>query len=300
MFMVSFAAVVLTAFGLTRAGRSKVPWSQAFASPVAATRVAPASAATGPNPPIAQTVPRSFVAAAVLVFVAAVADAATPPPALTYPTRASFEDFPTQIGDWVGQRKALQGIYLDALHLDDYVLTNFSENGTAPINFYSAYYQSQDNTRAIHSPHDCIPGGGWQIVKFEQRTLPATRTTQSFQVNRAIVQLGDHRQIVYYWFDERGREVHQRVRGALVPVVGRAHPPSYRRRLVRFVAAVPPGAGRVAGRRAYREARHPHRTDVESLRTELTPGGSYRDNRRNTRSGMERMINMIGHQNPGR
>ena len=242
VFMLSTAAVVLTAFVLTRVGRSRIPWSQAFAGPVAATRVAPAPAATSPNPPIAQTVPRSFVAAAVLVFVAAVADAAAAPPALTYPTRASFEDFPTQIGDWVGQREALQEIYLDALRLDDYVLTNFTENGTAPINFYSAYYQSQDNTRAIHSPHDCIPGGGWEIVKFEQRTLPATQTTKAFQVNRAIVQLGDHRQIVYYWFDERGREftseyvarwylfwdalTRHRTDGALV----------------RFVAAVPPGA----------------------------------------------------------
>ena len=242
VFMLSTAAVVLTAFGLTRVGRSRIPWNRAFAGPVAATRTAPTPVGTQPNPPIPQTVPRSFMAAAALVLVAAAADAATPAPTLTYPTRASFEDFPTRIGDWVGQREALQGIYLDALHLDDYVLTNYSEDGTAPVNFYSAYYQSQDNTRAIHSPHDCIPGGGWQIVKFEQRTLPATPTTQAFQVNRAIVQLGEHRQIVYYWFDERGREftseyvarwylfwdalTRHRTDGALV----------------RFVAAVPPGA----------------------------------------------------------
>jgi EpsI family protein len=74
------------------------------------------------------------------------------------------------------------------------------------VNFYAAYYQTQDSTRAIHSPHDCIPGGGWEITKLEQRTFPAASGTGGFQVNRAVVQLGAHRQIVYYWFDERGRQ----------------------------------------------------------------------------------------------
>src|SRR6202021_308243 len=81
-----------------------------------------------------------------------------------------------------------------------------------------------------------------EITKFEQRFIPATAATPAFKVNRAIVQLGSHRQIVYYWFDERGRQftneyvarwylfwdalTRKRTDGALV----------------RFVASVPPGA----------------------------------------------------------
>ena len=201
VFMLSTGAVILTAFGLSRVGRSKVPWSQAFAFGGVPPKRTVATPAAG------QVVPRPFMAAAVLVLIGAATAAATPPPTLTYPPRASFAEFPTQVGDWVGRRDSLQSIYLDALRLDDYVLADFSENEGQPINFYSAYYQSQDNTRAIHSPHDCIPGGGWEIVKFEQRMMPATQTTAAFPVNRAIVQLGGHRQIVYYWFDERGRQI---------------------------------------------------------------------------------------------
>jgi EpsI family protein len=29
----------------------------------------------------------------------------------------------------------------------------------------------------------------------------------SFNVNRAIIQKGDHRQLVYYWFQQRGRNI---------------------------------------------------------------------------------------------
>jgi EpsI family protein len=171
----------------------------------------------------------------------ATVDAATPAPTLTFPERVSFADFPTQVDDWVGRRDSLQGIYLDALHLDDYVLADFSENAGPAVNFYSAYYQTQDNTRAIHSPHDCIPGGGWEIVKFEQRMMPATQSTAAFPVNRAIVQLGNHRQIVYYWFDERGRQITNEyvARWYLFWDALTRHRTDGA--LVRFVATVPPG-----------------------------------------------------------
>ena len=239
VFMLSTGAVVLTAFGLSRVGSSKVQWSQAFAVGQAPKRAAATGAAA---PAASQVVPRPFVAAAVLVLVGAVADAVTPPPTITYPARTSFADFPTQVGDWVGRRDSLQGIYLDALHLDDYVLADFSASDGSSVNFYSAYYESQDNTRAIHSPHDCIPGGGWEIVEFARRMFPATGTTAAFPVNRAIVQLGNHRQIVYYWFDERGRKITSEyvARWFLFWDALTRHRTDGA--LVRFVATVPAGA----------------------------------------------------------
>jgi EpsI family protein len=111
------------------------------------------------------------------------------------------------MGDWVGERGSLQNKYLDVLRLDDYVITDYRAAGGLPVNFYAAYYRTQDASRIIHSPHDCIPGGGWEITKFEQRLFPATASTPAFKINRAVVQLGSRRQIVYYWFDERGRQL---------------------------------------------------------------------------------------------
>ena len=244
VFMFSTGAVILTAFGLSRIGPSRMPWGQAFALgsvPPKRTVATPAAPDASSPPAAGQLVPRPFMAAAVLVLIGAAADAATPPPTLTFPPRISFAEFPMQIGAWVGRRDSLQSIYLDALRLDDYVLTDFKDSDGQPINFYSAYYQSQDNTRAIHSPHDCIPGGGWEIVKFEQKMMPATQTTAAFPVNRAIVQLGTHRQIVYYWFDERGRNITNEyvARWYLFWDALTRHRTDGA--LVRFVATVPPG-----------------------------------------------------------
>jgi EpsI family protein len=107
----------------------------------------------------------------------------------------------------VGQRETLASVYLDALRLDDYVLASYHNSAGTAVNFYAAYYRSQDSSRAIHSPHDCIPGGGWQIKKLERRQFPGAGAAGAFPVNRAVIQLGPTRQIVYYWFQERGRHL---------------------------------------------------------------------------------------------
>jgi exosortase D (VPLPA-CTERM-specific) len=237
VFMLSTGAVLVVAFLLSQVGRSKVPWSQAFAfGPARASAAEPRAEATS------QPIPRAFMAAAVLVLVGAALDATVPPPTITFPERDSFAGFPTDLGGWVGKRDVLQAVYLDKLNLDDYVLADFREaDGGPPVNFYSAYYQTQDNTRAIHSPHDCIPGGGWEITRFEERIIPATPSTPSFKANRAIVQLGDHRQIVYYWFDERGRQFTSEYAARWYLFWDALTRHRTDGALVRFVASVPPG-----------------------------------------------------------
>jgi exosortase D (VPLPA-CTERM-specific) len=205
VFMLSTAALMLTAFGLSRMGSSRVAWRDAFNFDLGS----PRAPTTNTAPPIAvsQAVPSPFIAAAVLVLAGAVVDLAVPVPQTVAPARTSFYDFPTQIGAWAGRRSAMERVYLDALRLDDYVLADFRAPDGRAVNFYAAYYQVQDSSRAIHSPHDCIPGGGWEITRFEQRTFPARDGAPAFKVNRAVVQLGSQRQIVYYWFDERGRQL---------------------------------------------------------------------------------------------
>jgi exosortase D (VPLPA-CTERM-specific) len=205
VFMFSTAALILTAFGLSRVGQSRVPWQEAFNFNVTAVPAKQGARAAGDSPTGWQGVPHPFIAASVLVMVGAALDFAVPTPVSHAPARTSLYEFPTQVGDWVGRRDTLQNVYLDALRLDDYALADYRGPDGQLVNFYAAYYQSQDSSRAIHSPHDCIPGGGWEITRFEQRNFPVEGGAGAFKVNRAVVQLGGHRQIVYYWFQERGR-----------------------------------------------------------------------------------------------
>jgi EpsI family protein len=51
----------------------------------------------------------------------------------------------------------------------------------------------------------CIPGGGWLITNLKQTSYDGLGT--ELPLNRVIIERGGVKQVVYYWFDERGRKV---------------------------------------------------------------------------------------------
>ena len=60
----------------------------------------------------------------------------------------------------------------------------------------------------MHSPRACLPGGGWQIETFGEHQVPNVRPDGSaLRVNRAVISMGEQRQLVYYWFAQRGRNL---------------------------------------------------------------------------------------------
>ena len=76
------------------------------------------------------------------------------------------------------------------------------------INFYVAYYADQAAGSAAHSPRACIPGGGWLIKDLSVRTMDGIQVNGSpLQVNRLLIKKGDYTQVVYYWFQQRGRDI---------------------------------------------------------------------------------------------
>lgn len=125
------------------------------------------------------------------------------------PTRKAFLGFPLLLGGWQGQNEYIGKYFLDELKLTDYVIINYTQPETGSnINFYSAYYQSQRKGVSVHSPKGCIPGDGWQIVQFGQKDIPDIKFDGNpLKVNRAVIEKGDSRQLVYYWFQQRGRTI---------------------------------------------------------------------------------------------
>lgn len=121
------------------------------------------------------------------------------------PTRVDFSEFPLEIGSWEGQRDSMEQIYVDVLKFTDYVIVNYRQQGTgSPVNFYTAYYGSQRAGESAHSPRSCIPGGGWKIESLSREQL-LTGDGSGHPVNRVQIAMGENRQLVYYWFQQRGR-----------------------------------------------------------------------------------------------
>ena len=125
------------------------------------------------------------------------------------PVRKAFLSFPLQLGKWQGRNDYLNQFYLNELKLTDYAIINYVEpESQNNINFYSAYYQSQRKGVSVHSPKGCIPGDGWQITQFGQLDFPDIKLDgNGIKVNRAVIEKGENRQLVYYWFQQRGRTI---------------------------------------------------------------------------------------------
>ena len=124
------------------------------------------------------------------------------------PERASFSTFPMSIGSWQGRTSTLGKDVLGVLKLDDYILADFRQGTGAPVSFYAAYYSSQRQGAAPHSPLVCLPGGGWQVAESTQRNFTiASQPGGDFTYNRAIIRNGESTQLVYYWDQERGKGI---------------------------------------------------------------------------------------------
>jgi len=152
--------------------------------------------------------PKPFLASIGLLFVVAVSSSFLTDREEIYPARAELIDFPVDIAKWKGNRSKIKDLELEVLKLTDYVITNYSDGEHDSINYYVAYYASQRKGASVHSPRACIPGGGWRITDFAQRNLANIKIGNTpLVVNRLVIQLGDTKQLVYYWFLQRGRVI---------------------------------------------------------------------------------------------
>jgi EpsI family protein len=114
--------------------------------------------------------------------------------------------FPLTLGQWKAEEIGLSKQVESALGLDDYVLADYHHPVEGGINFYTAYYGSQRKGVSPHSPQVCMPGGGWVITLIE-RVLVKLQSEQPFEVNRVLIEREGKRQLVYYWFEQRGRRI---------------------------------------------------------------------------------------------
>jgi exosortase D (VPLPA-CTERM-specific) len=121
------------------------------------------------------------------------------------PDRTRFVSFPAKIGEWQGRPALLDAETERGLGLDDYILADYVGPDGSHVNFYVAYYASQRKGTSPHSPLVCIPGGGWLITTFN-RTI-GQHPGGEMPLNRAIIEREAQRELVYYWFDERGRKI---------------------------------------------------------------------------------------------
>jgi len=140
-----------------------------------------------------------FIAIIVLIAITGVIASTIDTRDEVFPPRKSFPEFPDNLADWQGKQTTMTSDVLKILGLSDYIMTNYSKPNSMSVNFYVAYYKSQRKGVSPHSPRVCIPGGGWQISEISRVDV------NNSPVNRIVIKKGESVQLVYYWFQQRGR-----------------------------------------------------------------------------------------------
>lgn len=126
--------------------------------------------------------------------------------------RDSFNTFPSSIENWRGTRSYLEPEIELALGADDYLNINLrntevNQAGTT-VNLFVAFYEQQIEGSGIHSPEVCLPSGGWEIFSLVETDVDIDHSHYpSFKANRAVIQKGTTKQIVYFWFEQRGKRL---------------------------------------------------------------------------------------------
>lgn len=108
------------------------------------------------------------------------------------------------VGTWSGQERPLSERIVQAVSVSDYTNRFYFADGIAPVQLYVGYYGSQKTGVTIHSPKNCLPGAGWEPVHAGSTTISVAGGRQ-IVVNEYVIQKDEYKQLVFYWYQGRGR-----------------------------------------------------------------------------------------------
>jgi EpsI family protein len=89
--------------------------------------------------------------------------------------------------------------------MTDYVARVYWRDTVAAFTTLVSYYDRQTQGATIHSPRNCLPGAGWEILNTGTATLSVNGVP--YVVNLNLLKNQGSTAVVYYWYQGRGRVV---------------------------------------------------------------------------------------------
>jgi len=96
---------------------------------------------------------------------------------------------------------------LEVLNADDILSRVYQNSAGRYASLFVAYFQTQRNGKAPHSPKNCLPGSGWVPSQSGTIAVPIEGEAQPILVNRYIVARGSNQSVVFYWYQSKSRVV---------------------------------------------------------------------------------------------
>jgi EpsI family protein len=89
--------------------------------------------------------------------------------------------------------------------MTNYIARVFRRDSAFAFSTFVSYYERQTQGKTIHSPRNCLPGAGWEVLSPGTAQVPLDGVPRT--VNRYVLKNGPATALVYYWYQGRGRVV---------------------------------------------------------------------------------------------
>jgi EpsI family protein len=149
---------------------------------------------------------KRFLVTIILLLAAAAANYGFSRPEAKQP-RLPLEDFPEIIGDWKAVRDTfMTGDIIEVLKVDDYIMRTYVNSKGEAVGLYIGYFETQREGKQVHSPRQCLPGGGWGIFqkKIHLLKIPG-HNPDEVPINYYLMGKGAYRDLYLWWYQGRGR-----------------------------------------------------------------------------------------------
>ena len=109
--------------------------------------------------------------------------------------------FEHNLGNWKGIDLKLDADVVEMLNPDQILFRRYQNPSGRSVDLYGVFYGSQGANRTMHSPLNCYPGSGWEIVgKSKVRLHGPGKDEEDFEVQKLIIRKGLLRRLLYYWY----------------------------------------------------------------------------------------------------
>jgi EpsI family protein len=129
---------------------------------------------------------------------------------------APLESIPARIDGWTQTAvQSLDEASLEVLRPTSYLSRTYGKDGQE-LGLFVTYYAEQRAGESMHSPRNCLPGGGWEIWKLGSETISLGPSRAP--INKYSIQRSRERLLMLYWYQSRKRITASEYLGKLMVV----------------------------------------------------------------------------------
>lgn len=124
---------------------------------------------------------------------------ASKPAAVAMPLRSELSVIPNVIDGQPGKDLTISAEEVRVAGTTSYLMRTYGDEKRPLFSLYIGYHAAQTQANQMHSPRNCMPGAGWQVL-----TTGVTKVN-GVDVNRNLLEFKGTKALVLYWYQGRGR-----------------------------------------------------------------------------------------------